>query len=48
MVRVDVPGERWEIDYFADGEIEVERFTSLGVERGTPELLDGLLDGHGR
>jgi hypothetical protein len=28
MVRVDVPGECWEIEFFADGEIEVEVFKS--------------------
>ena len=28
MVRVDVQGERWEIEFFADGEVEVEIFRS--------------------
>jgi|HubBroStandDraft_4_1064222.scaffolds.fasta_scaffold160378_2 hypothetical protein len=28
MVSVDVPGERWEVEFFADGEVEVERFLS--------------------
>jgi hypothetical protein len=37
MVRVDVPGERWEIEFFADGEVEVETFrsTSSGVVGGS-------------
>lgn len=30
MVRVDVPVEFWEIEFFADGEIEVEIFRSTG------------------
>jgi hypothetical protein len=30
MVRVDVPGERWEVEFFADGEVEVEMFHSSG------------------
>ncbi|MBE7466107.1 MAG: hypothetical protein HS116_21735 [Planctomycetes bacterium] len=36
MVRVDVPGERWEIEFFADGEVEVEIFrsTNSGVVSG--------------
>lgn len=37
MVRVDVPGERWEIEFFADGEVEVECFrsTEAGVVGGS-------------
>ena len=30
MVAVSVPGERWEVEFMADGEIEVEIFTSDG------------------
>jgi hypothetical protein len=30
MVLVTVPGERWEVEFFADGSIEVERFISNG------------------
>jgi hypothetical protein len=32
MVSVAIPGERWEIEYFDDGHIELERFVSHGVE----------------
>ena len=37
MVRVDVPGERWEVEFFADGEVEVEVFrsTASGVVGGS-------------
>jgi hypothetical protein len=37
MVRVDVPGERWEIEFFANGEVEVEAFrsTESGVIGGS-------------
>jgi hypothetical protein len=31
MVSVAVPGERWEIEFFADGHVELERFVSQGV-----------------
>jgi hypothetical protein len=31
MVAVAVPGERWEIEFFEDGHIELERFLSQGV-----------------
>ncbi len=30
MVELAVPGERWEIEFFADGHVEVERFRSAG------------------
>lgn len=33
MVEVAVPGERWEVEFFADGTVEVEVFGgSRGVE----------------
>jgi hypothetical protein len=37
MVCVDVPGQRWEIEFFADGEVEVEIFrsTATGVVGGS-------------
>jgi hypothetical protein len=28
MVRVDVPGQRWEVEFFADGTVEIEIFVS--------------------
>jgi hypothetical protein len=31
MVSVAVPGERWEIEFFEDGHVELERFVSQGV-----------------
>lgn len=31
MVSVAVPGERWEIEFFEDGHVELERFRSQGV-----------------
>ena len=30
MVELAVPGERWEIEFFAGGSVEVERFRSDG------------------
>lgn len=30
MVELAVPGERWEVEFFADGSVEVERFRSDG------------------
>ncbi len=42
MVLVTVPGERWEIEFFGDGSVEIERFRSNG-EIGGEESLQELL-----
>jgi hypothetical protein len=42
MMSVAVPGERWEIEFFDDGRIELERFRSQGVVQA-PEALAELL-----
>jgi len=43
-VLIAVPGERWEVDFFADGMVEVERFVGQGVEDGRPEDILGSFD----
>jgi hypothetical protein len=40
-VMVRVPGEVWEVEFFADSEVEVERFRSTGQLSG-PESLEEL------
>ncbi|HKH43199.1 MAG TPA: hypothetical protein VKM72_00900 [Thermoanaerobaculia bacterium] len=40
MVTVAVPGERWEVEFFADSAVEVEVFTSDGKIRGREVLAD--------
>jgi hypothetical protein len=40
MVRIDVPGQRWEVEFLADGGIEVEIFgRSSGVSSTSVEDL---------
>lgn len=34
MVEVMIPGEHWEVEFFADGHVEVEVYTSPGAEAG--------------
>ncbi|MEH2097981.1 hypothetical protein [Nostoc sp.] len=34
MVNVAVAGERWEVEFFNDGSVEVERFVSSGEING--------------
>ena len=31
MVLIAVPGERWEVEFFANGDVEVEVFRSSGM-----------------
>jgi hypothetical protein len=40
MVEVAVPGERWEIEIHADGQIGIEVFVSNGVIRDEKHLED--------
>jgi hypothetical protein len=43
MVEIAVPGERWEVEFFEDGQVEVEVFRSSGTIQGE-EALTRLFD----
>lgn len=43
MVEMDIPGERWEVEFFDNGEIEIERFVSTGVNPMTEAELAQLI-----
>jgi hypothetical protein len=34
MVEIAVPGERWEVEFFADGHVEIEVFRGGGPDSG--------------
>jgi len=38
MVEAAVPGQRWEIEFFSDGHVEIEKFISDGTTFGTDEI----------
>lgn len=38
MVEVAVPGQRWEVEFFTDGSIDVEKFISDGTLYNKSEL----------
>lgn len=45
-VEIAIPGERWEVEFFADGHVEVERFRTPGEVEDGPKAqasLDELL-----
>lgn len=47
MVNVVVPGERWEVEFFEDGHVVVERFVTAGDlldEKALNSLFDKFAD----
>lgn len=40
LVSVVVPGERWEVEFLADGNVEIERFISRGEIVGEGALAE--------
>ncbi len=47
MVEVAVPGERWEVEFFADGHVEVEVFrgsSDIQEEEALARLFQALSD----
>lgn len=38
MVEIAVPGERWEVEFFADGNVDIEKFISNGEIFSAGEL----------
>ena len=47
MVEVTVPGERWEIDFLADGDVDVEIFKPSGGVVAADGRLDDLIQTFG-
>lgn len=45
MVGVTVPGERWEIEFMADGDVEIEVFKSDGTIHDD-SMIDELFQRH--
>ena len=42
MLSVALPGQRWELEFFDDGRIELERFVSQGVDEAPGALTEVL------
>ena len=42
MVHTAIPGERWEIEFFDDGHVEIERFVSTGEIQGEARIRELL------
>lgn len=46
LVELAVPGERWEIEFFADGNLDVEVFRNSEGKIGGEEMLASFLNEH--
>jgi hypothetical protein len=40
MVEIALPGWHWEVEFLADGAVEIERYRSVGDLEDWPELLE--------
>lgn len=40
LVEVVIPGQRWEVEFFDDGHVEIEKFVSTGVIYGEEEAAE--------
>ena len=38
LVEITVPGERWEVEFFEDGKVEIEKFISDGQIKDESEI----------
>ncbi len=38
LVEIAVPGQRWEVEFFKDGHLEIEKFISEGIIYGSSEV----------
>ena len=46
MVEIAIPGERWEVEFFADDHVEVETFLSNPVGIEGEEAIQRLFDNY--
>jgi hypothetical protein len=44
MIDVSLPGWRWEIEFMADGSVDIERYRSVAGVENDESLLDALID----
>lgn len=42
MVDIALPGQRWEVEFTADGSVDVERYESVAGVENDPDLLETL------
>ena len=45
MIEVSLPGWRWEIEFMADGSVDIERYRSVAGVENDPALLEDIFRG---
>jgi hypothetical protein len=45
MVAISLPGGHWEMEFMADGSVEVEHYESVDGVQSDPKLLEALFGG---
>ena len=46
LVEIAIPGERWEVEFFEDGHVEIERYVSTGAIEDEEILTDLIAHYH--
>ena len=44
MIDVSLPGWRWEVEFMADGSVDIERYRSVAGVENDESLLDALIE----
>jgi hypothetical protein len=42
MVDISLPGSRWEVEFMADGSVDIERYEAVAGVENDPRLLEAL------
>ena len=44
MIDISLPGARWQVEFVADGSIDIERYESVAVVEEEPGLLETIVE----
>jgi hypothetical protein len=44
MIEISLPGARWEVEFIADGSIDIERYESVARVKNEPGLLETIFE----
>jgi hypothetical protein len=44
MIDISLPGARWEVEFMADGSIDIERYESVAGVENEPRLLETIFE----
>jgi hypothetical protein len=47
MIDISLPGARWEVEFMADGSVDIERYESVAGVEDEPGLLETIFEDAG-